>query len=104
MGTEMGRASKGGAGERSSVPDCDETLHRLYHYLDGELTAERRAVIQEHLDECAPCLEAFDFEAELRRVIASRCRDEVPPQLRERVAAAIEHARRAEPRRTNDLA
>jgi mycothiol system anti-sigma-R factor len=73
--------------------DCGETLHRLYHYLDGELTDDRREAIAEHLDECEPCLEAFGFEAELRRVIADRCRDEVPPHLLERIAGAIRHER-----------
>jgi mycothiol system anti-sigma-R factor len=69
--------------------DCDETIERLYHFLDGELTEERRIAIQRHLDECHHCLDAFDFEAELRQVIASKCRDKVPDNLRERVAEAI---------------
>ncbi|MGH9129480.1 MAG: mycothiol system anti-sigma-R factor [Acidimicrobiales bacterium] len=71
--------------------DCSEVVHRLYHFLDGELTEERRSVIRHHLDDCGPCLEAFDFEAELRQVVASRCRDRVPDRLLDRVAAAIQH-------------
>lgn len=71
--------------------DCAEVVHRLYHFLDGELTDERRVEIRRHLDECGPCLEAFDFEAELRQIVASRCRDHVPERLRERVASAIQH-------------
>lgn len=71
--------------------NCDEVIHRLYHFLDGELTEERRSVIRRHLDDCGSCLEAFDFEAELRQIVASRCRDRVPDRLRERVAAAIQH-------------
>ena len=71
--------------------DCEETVHRLYHYLDGELTDVRRAAIAAHLDECSPCLAVLGFERELRRVIADRCRDHVPEQLRERIAAAIAH-------------
>ena len=72
--------------------DCDETVLRLYAYLDGELTEERRRAISAHLDGCGECLDAVDFEAELRRVIADRCRDRVPDQLRERIALAIENA------------
>ena len=75
--------------------DCEETIERLYHYLDGELTDERRAVIKVHLDECSPCLDAYDFEAELRRVIAQRCRDHVPESLLARVRAALEEEERA---------
>ena len=29
--------------------DCQEALHTLYHYLDGELTPERRQAIPQHL-------------------------------------------------------
>jgi anti-sigma factor (TIGR02949 family) len=72
-------------------PDCLDALHRLYHFLDGELTPETRQAIEAHLDACRPCLEAFDFEAELRRVIAAKCRDNVPHGLKERIAAAIDH-------------
>jgi mycothiol system anti-sigma-R factor len=75
--------------------DCMETVHRLYHYLDGELTDERRMQITRHLDDCSPCLHAFDFEADLRRLIASRCKDHVPQYLRERIAAAIDHEHRS---------
>ena len=74
-------------------PDCDEAVHVLYHYLDGELTDERRAVIQAHLESCPPCFEGYEFEFELRQVIARKCRDDVPPDLRSRIAAAIEHDR-----------
>ena len=38
-----------------------------------------------------PCLEAFDFEAELRQLLADKCRERVPDGLRERIAAVIQH-------------
>jgi len=69
--------------------DCVEAVHLLYHYLDGELTTERRVLIRQHLDDCPPCGQAFDFEAELRVVIAQKCREQVPPELVERVRKAI---------------
>ena len=81
-------------GPHEETADCEETVHRLYHYLDGELTEEKRRAIASHLDECGPCLEAVDFEADLRRLIADRCKDRVPEQLRERIAAAISHEQR----------
>lgn len=72
-------------GERN----CGEALRELYTYLDGELTTDRRAHIESHLNGCNPCLEAYDFQAELRMVIAQRCRDEVPPALLEKIADLI---------------
>ena len=71
--------------------DCAEAIHRLYHFLDDELNDATREAIRHHLDECSPCLEAFDFEAELRIVIATRCREDVPPHLRAKIADAIRH-------------
>jgi mycothiol system anti-sigma-R factor len=70
---------------------CEEALHELYHFLDGELTESRRQLISSHLDGCSSCLGAFDFEVELRHVVAQRCRDTVPDTLRERIAKAIGH-------------
>jgi mycothiol system anti-sigma-R factor len=71
---------------------CQDALHTLYDYLDGELTPERRSAIQRHLNECSPCLHAFDFEAELKVVIARSCRDQVPDHLRAKIAEAIAEA------------
>ncbi len=71
---------------------CQEAIHTLYHFLDGELTDQRRHAIMQHLDECGPCLDAFDFEAELKLVIARKCRDQVPNDLRERVRQALMRA------------
>ena len=68
---------------------CSEAITSLYEYLDGELTTERRADIQQHLDDCSPCFEAFDFEAELRIVVSQKCRDAVPDTLKDRITAAL---------------
>ena len=77
---------------RPSGEDCEQALRTLYYFLDGELTSGRRAAIQRHLNECSPCLEAFDFEAELKIVIARSCRDQVPDGLRQRVADVLRQA------------
>lgn len=72
------------------MDDCSDALHELYQYLDGELTDGRRHIIAEHLTACGECFEAFDFQAELRQVIAHKCRDEVPDALKARVADLLE--------------
>ena len=69
--------------------DCIEVLREVYVYLDGELNDERRTAIRQHLDDCPPCGEAFEFEHELRALIAHRCREQVPESLRRRIAVAI---------------
>jgi mycothiol system anti-sigma-R factor len=70
--------------------DCGQTVERLYQFIDGELTDERRHQIERHLDECSPCLQAVGFERELRVVIANRCKERVPEELRQRIRAALE--------------
>jgi mycothiol system anti-sigma-R factor len=66
--------------------DCEAALAEIYTYLDGELTEEKRQLIAGHLEGCNPCIEAFDFEAELRMVVSTKCRnDEVPEALRVRI-------------------
>lgn len=69
---------------------CADAVERLYVFLDGELDELRMADVKKHLDECLPCLEAFDFEAELRQLLARKCRDDVPESLRARIVAAIQ--------------
>jgi mycothiol system anti-sigma-R factor len=69
--------------------DCDKAFHRMYHYLDGEVTVWRRWKITRHLDRCPPCGQAYAFEMEVRQVVASRCRDEMPPELRRRIAERL---------------
>jgi len=90
--TEAPEERQGPAGEEAiaGFVGCDETIERLYTYLDGELTEQRRLEITRHLDLCGPCVGAYGFEAELRKVIASRCKDHVPEDLITRVAAALE--------------
>ena len=75
--------------QKNFKPECEEALHEIWGYLDGELTDEKRKAIKHHLDECPPCVDAQDFEAELRKVIAQKCRDEVPESLRNRIAEAL---------------
>jgi mycothiol system anti-sigma-R factor len=74
---------------RPIIEPCQEAIATLYSFLDGELTADRRLQIQHHLDECGPCFHAFDFEADLKALVALKCRDVVPETLRRRVAEAL---------------
>ena len=70
--------------------DCRQALAEIYTFLDGELTDEKRGLIAGHLEGCNPCIEAFDFEAELRVVISTKARnDEVPEQLRIRISERL---------------
>jgi mycothiol system anti-sigma-R factor len=78
--------------EHELKPPCQDALQELYVFLDGELTAEKREHIRHHLDDCNPCLEQFDFEAELRIVISTKCKEAVPQSLKDKILRALDDA------------
>ncbi len=49
--------------------DCAAAVRQLWDYLDGELTPERVALVQDHLDHCGNCFRAFEIQQELLRRI-----------------------------------
>jgi anti-sigma factor (TIGR02949 family) len=68
------------------MDDCDETLRELEAFLDEELSHDTKDAIRTHLEGCPDCWQAFDFYAELKLVIAEKCRrDEMPPGLLGRI-------------------
>jgi anti-sigma factor (TIGR02949 family) len=68
------------------MDDCNETIRELEAFLDGSLSEDGHHAIHAHLEGCSDCLQAFDFQAELRTVIAAKCRnDEMPPGLLSRI-------------------
>jgi len=73
----------------TSGMDCEHAHLRVYEYLDGELTVWKRRAITRHLNDCPPCAEGFTFEIELRRVVVSKCGENVPTELKARIAMAL---------------
>jgi len=65
---------------------CDEAIAGLYLYLDNELDAAARIELEVHLQQCSPCLEAFDFQAQLQKLVSDKCRERVPDALRAKIA------------------
>jgi len=71
--------------------DCDETIRELEAFLDHELSDDARTSIRSHLDGCPDCLQTFDFQAELKTVIARKCREEeMPPGLLSRIEHCLQ--------------
>ena len=69
--------------------DCDEAISQLYTYLDGELDTLVLAKVEAHLQRCSPCLEAFDFELELRKVVATKCQDQMPADVKSKICDVL---------------
>jgi len=70
--------------------DCSEVLHRVYEYLDGEMTGDDTAKIKRHLEECGPCLHEYDLDQALKALVKRSCASEqAPVQLRTQIMARI---------------
>ena len=59
--------------------DCSEVLHRIFEYLDGEMSATDVAKVAAHLQECTPCLEEHDLERTLKAVVRRSCAEQAAP-------------------------
>ena len=69
--------------------DCSEVLERVVFFIDNELEEADCATIQQHLDECGPCLKEFDLEAKVKALVKKSCSEAAPETLRERVLLSI---------------
>jgi anti-sigma factor RsiW len=87
---------------RRRSTDCRKQLDELFGYLDGELTAARRAAIERHLASCGCCTR---LALDLRHAIAvcrAAGRDRLPRFVtqgaRRRAAALLQQPAAAAPR------
>lgn len=69
--------------------DCSEALGRMFVFIDNELDSAGCAQIQQHLDECGPCLAKYNLERTVKAVVARSCTEVAPLGLRERVMVSI---------------
>ncbi|HEX4628671.1 MAG TPA: zf-HC2 domain-containing protein [Gemmatimonadales bacterium] len=66
--------------------NCRECKEHLYEYLDRELTPTVERDIRQHLEECPPCGENFDFEKLFLSFLKARCRAQgATPDLKRRI-------------------
>jgi len=66
--------------------NCREAVEHLYEYLDKELTPDIEREVRDHLQDCSPCLEQFDFEHAFLTFLQARCRTRsAPPALKRKI-------------------
>ncbi|MDB1087527.1 mycothiol system anti-sigma-R factor [Streptomyces sp. ACA25] len=77
--------------------DCSEVLDHLYEYLDREMPEGDREKVQQHMDECFPCLEKYGLEQSVKMLVKRCCgHDDVPAGLRAKVMDRIDLIRAGE--------
>ena len=71
---------------RADYYDCRRALMWLYDYLDGEAPGREKQYVERHLDLCFHCLEEYEFEEELLKLIRQRAsKGKAPAALKKRV-------------------
>ena len=60
--------------------DCSEVLHRIYEYLDGEMSSDDVKRVAAHLAECQPCLAEHDLDRAVKDAVRRSCVDSAAPQ------------------------
>jgi mycothiol system anti-sigma-R factor len=63
---------------------CEEVLQP---FLDRELSDAEHAVAEAHLDQCTYCRRRYRFEEKLRMYVRQACAEQIPPDLKEKLAA-----------------
>ncbi len=75
---------------------CQESLEKLYDFLDGELPDVTRDQVAEHLEVCRSCYPHFNFERLfLDRLAAVGETPEARPELAERIRALLDREPRS---------
>jgi anti-sigma factor (TIGR02949 family) len=79
------------SGDQPRHTDCSEVLDHLYEYLDREMPDGDCEKMQEHIDECSPCLEKYGLEQSVKKLVKRCCgQDEVPADLRAKVLGRLD--------------
>ena len=72
--------------------DCQEAVHAVYRYLDGEIEQAEEVRITQHLRRCRGCSDAVEFERTFLVRIRTACPEEPPPALVERIKELLQRA------------
>lgn len=60
--------------------DCAKALARLCEFLDSELDSADADEVRAHLAACEPCMDTFDAEEALKRLVKRGCGEEKAPE------------------------
>jgi mycothiol system anti-sigma-R factor len=70
--------------------DCSQVLAEVWLLLDHECTGDQRRKLEQHLDECGPCLEQYGLEEHLKELLARKCGGEhAPDALKAKLRASL---------------
>ncbi len=65
----------------------------MIFFIDNEVDEIDHDAIQQHLDECGPCLGEYDVERTVKAIVARSCSEHAPEALRDKVLLHLRAAR-----------
>ena len=74
--------------KRGRMTQCEDTMKRLWEFLDGELGPASEKALQRHLEVCARCYPRYDFQRTYFKIM-HQVRDPLPRKLRNRLFQQI---------------
>jgi len=66
---------------------CEKCEEVMQPYLDRVLDDSERAEAEAHLAGCGYCRKRYRFEENLRQFVRRACSEEMPPELKQKLAA-----------------
>jgi mycothiol system anti-sigma-R factor len=69
------------------IDPCDMCEEMMQPFLDRALSDSERAEAEVHLEKCGYCARRYRFEESLRQFVRRVCTEQMPPELKEKLAA-----------------
>ena len=69
------------------IDPCEKCEEMMQPYLDRILDDEQVREAEAHLDECSYCRSRYRFEESLRQFVRKCCEEEMPPELKQKLAS-----------------
>ena len=77
---------------------CDRFMAEFGNYLDGEVGAEVRRQLEDHLSHCRTCWVMYDSTRKTLRVVADSSSFDLPETFSEQIVVKVMAKVRGEPR------
>ena len=69
-----------------AIDPCAKCEEVMQPYMDGSLSDAEIAEAHAHLERCRYCAKRYRFEVELRHFVRQAAVEEMPPELKQRLA------------------
>lgn len=76
---------------------CSDAVQQLWHYLEHELTDDRRSQVEEHLAFCRRCCGELEFAEELRGFLGDAARPQLPADVEVRLSSFLDRLESGSP-------